>query len=177
MSLYLWIANNELRQDMRAHTSHRRPTDSGVDLLCPRHLFCNLPQNSLAREIHTGVVAAALTSDGRPAPYLLLARSSTSLTPLRMSNQIGLADSGYRGELIARVDYVGNDHEYEIPHGRRLFQIVQHNWMPFEHVYIVDSPSELPSAQDTRGAGGFGSTGLGGTTTDTKQYDTWSTSK
>jgi hypothetical protein len=94
---------------MRDHTANRRPTDSGVDLICGHHVFSNLPQNYLGREIRTGVIAAALTSGGTPAPYLLLARSSTSLTPLRMSNQIGLADAGYRGELIARVDYFGKE--------------------------------------------------------------------
>lgn len=159
MSLYLWIPDPTLRQSMREHTGNRRHTDSGVDLICPRHVFSNLPQKYLGREIRTGVIAAALTSDGRPAPYLLLARSSTSLTPLRMSNQIGLADAGYRGELIARVDYFGKDFEYEIPYGRRLFQIVQHNWLPFDHVVIVNDPSQLPVAPDNRGEGGFGSTG------------------
>jgi dUTP pyrophosphatase len=76
-----------------------------------------------------------------------------------MSNQIGLADAGYRGELIARVDYFGNEHEYEIPFGRRLFQIVQFNWLPFDKIFIVDNPSELPAGNDNRGGGGFGSTG------------------
>jgi dUTPase len=159
MSLYLWIRDPNLREAMREHTANRRPTDSGVDLICPHHVFSNLPQNFLGREIRTGVIAAALTSDGTPAPYLLLARSSTSLTPLRMSNQIGLADAGYRGELIARVDYFGKELEYEIPFGRRLFQIVQHNWLPFTHVFVVDRPEDLPAPPDNRGGGGFGSTG------------------
>lgn len=159
MSLYLWIRNEQLRTAMREHLANRRPTDSGVDLICPYHLFCNLPQNFLGREIRTGVIAAALTPEGKPAPYLLLARSSTSLTPLRMSNQIGLADAGYRGELIARVDYFGKEFEYEIPFGRRLFQIVQHNWLPFDQVIIVDRPEEMPAPPDNRGEGGFGSTG------------------
>jgi dUTPase len=159
MSLYLWIPNEQLRQAMREHVANRRPTDSGVDLLCPHHIFANLPQNFLGREIRTGVIAAATSPIHGPVPYLLLARSSTSLTPLRMSNQVGLADAGYRGELIARVDYFGKDLEYEIPFGRRLFQIVQHNWLPFTHVIIVDRPEDLPAPPDNRGGGGFGSTG------------------
>ena len=159
MSLYLWIRNEQLRTAMREHMANRRPTDSGVDLICPYHLFCNLPQTYLAKEIRTGVIAAAVDATGRPVPYLLLARSSTSLTPLRMSNQIGLADAGYRGELIARVDYVGKEFEYEIPFGRRLFQIVQYTWLPFDQVIIVDRPEEMPAPPDNRGAGGFGSTG------------------
>jgi dUTPase len=158
-TLYLWIPDPNLRQDMKDHLANRRPTDSGVDLLCPRHVFSNLPQNRLAREIRTGVIAAAVSAVHGPVPYLLLARSSTSLTPLRMSNQIGLADAGYRGELIARVDYFGDQHEYEIPHGRRLFQIVAHDWLPFQRVIVVESPTDLPPPPDQRGSGGFGSTG------------------
>jgi dUTPase len=157
--LYLWIPDETLRNDMRTHIANRRVTDSGVDLLCPYHKLANLPQNFLGRELRTGVVAAALSASGAPVPYLLLARSSTSLTPLRMSNQIGLADAGYRGELIARVDYFGKDFEYEIPQGRRLFQIVAHDWLPFQQVVVVDRPEDLPPPPDQRGAGGFGSTG------------------
>jgi dUTPase len=158
-TLYLWIADPILRQAMREHTANRRATDSGVDLICPHHVFSNLPQNFLGREIRTGVVAAATSVIHGPVPVLLLARSSTSMTPLRMSNQIGLADAGYRGELIARVDYFGTDYEYEIPFGRRLFQIVAHDWLPFTTIVIVDRPEDLPAAPDQRGAGGFGSTG------------------
>ena len=158
-TLFLWIPDERLRSDMRDHLKTRRPTDSGVDLLCPAHTFFNLPEKHLAREIRTGVVAAAVSALHGPVPVLLLARSSTSLTPLRMSNQIGLADAGYRGELIARVDYFGTDHTYEIPHGRRLFQLVAHDWLPFTTVEVLETPALLPAAPDQRGAGGFGSTG------------------
>jgi dUTP pyrophosphatase len=158
-TLYLWIPDERLREDMRDHLKDRRSTDSGVDLLCPAHVFGDLKQTPLAREIRTGVVAAATSAIHGPVPYLLLARSSTSLTPLRMSNQIGLADAGYRGELIARVDYFGSEEVYQIPYGRRLFQIVAHDWLPFTKVVVVDRPEDLPPAPDRRGSGGFGSTG------------------
>lgn len=159
MSLYLWIPDERLRLAMREHVAKRRPTDSGVDLLCPETTL-DFSSSPLAAELKTGVIAAAKTYLGTPAPYLLLARSSTSLTPLRMANQIGLADAGYRGELIARVDCVDpTRHQYPIEFGRRLFQIVQHNWLPFEHVHVVESLADLPPPPDARGAGGFGSTG------------------
>jgi dUTP pyrophosphatase len=76
-----------------------------------------------------------------------------------MSNQIGLADAGYRGELIARVDMFGTS-SYTVDEARRLFQIVRHNWLPWNKIIIVDSVEELPAAPDTRGNGGFGSTGF-----------------
>lgn len=163
MSLYIYVIDRVLREKFREHLSKRRWTDSGFDLLSPS-ISLNFPDEDdyCGVEMKLGVKCAALTESGMPAPYLLLARSSTSLTPLRMSNQIGLADMGYRGELIARVDLVGNVsdiEQYNIEQGRRLFQIVQHNWMPWNHVYIVESEDELPPAPDNREGGGFGSTG------------------
>jgi dUTPase len=166
MSLYLYVIDPNHRDAVRAHMSNRRVTDSGVDLVSQNTVlnFTNSPVPNLPAhlgvEIKTGVIAAAVDTNGRPAPYLLLARSSTSLTPLRMSNQIGLADAGYRGELIARVDCFDSEiQSYTIPLGRRLFQIVQHNWLPYDRVIIVDSPEDLPAPPDNRGEGGFGSTG------------------
>jgi dUTPase len=166
MSLYLYVIDPNHRDQIREHIRNRRITDSGVDLVSQNTVLDlvnsrvpNLPTN-LGVEIKTGVIAAALDKQGNPTPYLLLARSSTSLTPLRMSNQIGLADAGYRGELIARVDCLDPriDH-YTIPLGNRLFQIVQHNWLPYDRVILVDSPNDLPAPPDNRGSGGFGSTG------------------
>ena len=166
MSLYLYVIDPNHRELQREHVRNRRITDSGVDLICQNTYLdfthsknTNLPPN-LGIETKTGVIAAALDKQGKPAPYLLLARSSTSLTPLRMSNQIGLADAGYRGELIARVDCLDiTIPSYVIPSGRRLFQIVQHNWLPYDQVILVDSPADLPAPPDNRGGGGFGSTG------------------
>jgi dUTPase len=158
MSLYIYVIDPELRQMYRDHLAKRRVTDSGVDILNPEFKFS--VASGFGIEMKLGIKCGAMTPTG-PAPYLLLARSSTSLTPLRMSNQIGLADMGYRGELIARVDMFGTPEmaEYTVEKGRRLFQIVQHNWMPWTNVYIVDREEDLPPAPDNRGDGGFGSTG------------------
>jgi dUTPase len=165
MSLYLYVIDPNHRDRQRIHVQNRRPTDSGVDLLCQNTYLNfsnpnrNLPPH-LGVEMKTGVIAAAMDAAGNPAPYLLIARSSTSLTPLRMSNQIGLADAGYRGELIARVDCLDTSlQNYTVEMGRRLFQIVQHNWLPFNNIVFVDSAEDLPAPPDNRGGGGFGSTG------------------
>jgi hypothetical protein len=158
MSLYVFVPDQELRNAMNAHLANRRWSDSGFDLLSPK-ITLSFNMNHLGVEMKLGAHFAALDDNGNPAPYLLLARSSTSLTPLRMSNQIGLADAGYRGELIARVDCFGNDIDYPIEFGRRLFQVVQHNWLPWKKIVLVDSLNDLPPPPDNRGAGGFGSTG------------------
>ena len=62
-TLYLWIPDPNLREDMRAHLANRRATDSGVDLLCPGHSwnFAN-GTSKLALEIRTGIVAAATSA-------------------------------------------------------------------------------------------------------------------
>jgi dUTP pyrophosphatase len=161
MSLYLYVIDPTHRELQRTHVLTRRSTDSGVDLVSRDTILdITSPPFNLGLEIKTGIVGAALDAAGTPVPYLLIARSSTSLTPLRMSNQIGLADAGYRGELIARVDCFNNNRQtYHIPEGRRLFQIVQHNWLPFNRVILVNSLEELPAAPDNRADGGFGSTG------------------
>jgi dUTPase len=153
MSLHIYIPDLQLRQMMREHIAKRRVTDSGCDLMSREFLI-----TGYGTEMKLGVHCAALTESGQPAPYLLLARSSTSLTPLRLANQVGLADMGYRGELIARVDILYGQ-EYFVKQGTRLFQIVQHNWMPWKDVILVDTLEDLPAAPDNRGSGGFGSTG------------------
>ena len=154
MSLYVYVPNENHRDAMKSHVESRRWTDSGFDLLSMEY---HIPVG-FGVEMKLGAHFAALDDQRNPVPYLLLARSSTSLTPLRMSNQIGLADAGYRGELIARVDNFGKT-EYHVDFGRRLFQVVQHNWLPWKDIIFVNSLSDLPAAPDTRGSGGFGSTG------------------
>ena len=160
MSLYVYVKDENHRSDMMEFHKTSRSTDSGFDLLAlPQTL--ELPSDdryALGYEIKTGIHFAAL-NEGNPVPYLLIARSSTSLTPLRMSNQLGLADAGYRGELIARVDCLSSSISYEIPKNRRLFQVCQYNFLPWKEIIFVDNLEDLPAASDTRGEGGFGSTG------------------
>ena len=97
-----------------------------------------------------------ITTTEYPEPYKLYPRSSMgSKTPLRLSNQIGVIDSGYRGTLMACTDNI-SDKEYKINKHDRLLQIVAFTGEPVI-VKIVDSIDELNSTQ--RGAGGFGSTG------------------
>ena len=161
MSLYLYIADPVLRGMTAIHLEARRPTDSGCDLLCPDVTF-SLSGSRLAMPLKTGVVAAAVDASGNPMPCILMARSSMSQTPLRIANQLGLIDAGYRGELAAHVDFVDPQWQgpfFTVTQGRRLFQVVQHNWLPWSKIVLVDSVGELPAAPDNRGAGGFGSTG------------------
>ena len=160
MSLYIYVFDHNIRQFYREHleTKHRF-TDSGFDILMPRQDI-EFNDNCLGQTVHTGIVVAALTDHGVTAPCLLLPRSSITGTPLRLANSIGLIDMGYRGEVMAKCDCVDPDCKvYKIMECDRRFQLVQHNFLPWREIVIVDSLHELPSAPDNRGAGGFGSTG------------------
>ena len=122
--------------------------DAGMDLYCPHQLIIE-PNETLL--IKMGI-ACEMTDEYLPVSFMLAPRSSISKTPLRMSNSIGIIDSGYRGEIMASVDNISNE-DYMITPGQRLFQIVHPTLYPFN----VDVVEELSETE--RGDGGFGSTG------------------
>ena len=122
--------------------------DAGMDLYCPHQLIIE-PNETLL--IKMGI-ACEMTDEYLPVSFMLAPRSSISKTPLRMSNSIGIIDSGYRGEIMACVDNISNE-DYMITPGQRLFQIVHPTLYPFN----VDVVEELSETE--RGDGGFGSTG------------------
>ena len=122
--------------------------DAGMDLYCPHQLIIE-PNETLL--IKMGI-ACEMTDEYLPVSFMLAPRSSISKTPLRMSNSIGIKDSGYRGEIMASVDNICNE-DYMITPGQRLFQIVHPTLYPFN----TDVVEELSETE--RGDGGFGSTG------------------
>lgn len=124
-------------------------TASGFNIICIEEQV--IPANSFANKIKLGIICQPLEKHG----YILCLRSSTGKnTKLRLSNQIGIIDENYRGEIMALVDNFDND-EYIIKKDERLFQIVFPSFKPFE-VELVDNIDE-----SNRGNNGFGSTGSG----------------
>jgi dUTP pyrophosphatase len=84
---------------------------------------------------------------------LIIPRSSIGAkTPLRLSNSVGLIDSGYRGELGILYDNIGDD-EYVIHAGDRIAQLLVMPSYRFQ-AKVVDI-----LADSDRGEGGFGSSG------------------
>lgn len=153
-SLYIWIPDPEQRALMWGFA--RRSTDSGVDIMLPQNVTVGARET---QKIDLGiVVAATMNPRGAPLPCLLVPRSSMSKTPLRLANSIGLIDAGYRGPVGAMVDNISST-DFTANKGDRLFQICSHNFLPFANVVFVDTLENLPAPPDTRGAGGFGSTG------------------
>ena len=125
--------------------NHFHQGDAGLDL----YIIADQKISPGATErIHLGI--ACETKESKP--YMLMARSSISKTPLRLANSVGLIDAGYRGEIIAVVDNIKSD-AYKVERGQRLFQLVA---MAGEEIHfeLVDFLSD-----SCRGSGGFGSTG------------------
>ena len=84
----------------------------------------------------------------------ILPRSSIGAkTPLRLSNSAGVIDSGYRGEVRALYDNIGNE-PYQIHKGDRIAQMLVMPSYRFK-ANVVDSLED-----SDRGEAGFGSTGV-----------------
>jgi dUTPase len=164
--LYLKVEDEELKKEyekrVEAWNNNLKTTypDSGFDLLCADD-FSYSQQLSPWRDpfathlIDLKVKAAAykITNTSQtPYGYTLNARSSIYKSPFRLANNVGIIDSGYRGNLMAAVDCYGNN--VEMKKYSRYFQICMPTLEPFE-IELVDSLDET-----SRGEGGYGSTGL-----------------
>lgn len=92
-------------------------------------------------------------------------RSSLSKTRLRLANNTGIIDAGYRGNLIGMFDIVNSDindrndkdYDYLVEPFTRLLQICAPSLEPI-FVELVYNSDEL-GCETERGIGGFGSTG------------------
>jgi dUTP pyrophosphatase len=156
MTLYIRTSNPELRDMIQTQIQNHRFTDSGFDIPL---ISTNINMSEKVVPFSLGVNVAATFADSTPAPCLLLPRSSIYKTPFRLCNSIGLIDAGYRGEVKAMTDNLNPEEEttMRFDAGSRLFQICQHNFLPWSNIVLTD---DLPSPPDSRGSGGFGSTGL-----------------
>lgn len=167
MSLYIYAENDDLYGMLKTQLKNHRWSDSGFDIPV---LSQSIKLPSKQHSFNLGIKVAAVTTDNvcgdiYNVPCLLLPRSSIYKTPYRMANSIGLIDSGYRGEVQAKVDIMQDECTNDegviyVTKGTRMFQIVRHDFLPWNKIEIVDNIEDLPNGNDDRGAGGFGSTGL-----------------
>jgi dUTP pyrophosphatase len=148
--------------------------DSGFDLLIPpcpnkdENMNWVIPANSTVKiplgiklvrtdkEYHMpmGSQNPKHLEEDRTLPYTVYPRSSISKTSVRLANNVGIIDAGYRGELMVVFDNIKNE-SYEIQPYTRLVQACKPDLSPFS-VKIVDEDF----SETVRGSGGFGSTGL-----------------
>ena len=166
--------NNKILQDPDFY-------DAGFDLFLPKNEndvncwgdgtrfytrdWADVPINKVDFKVKC---CAKLYTEGkaRYTPFYTYARSSISKTPLRLANNQGIIDAGYRGNLIGMFDCLpaetqndSDDKEFDwyMEKYSRLLQICAPGLVPI-YVNIVNSLEELgPST--SRGEGGFGSTG------------------
>ena len=143
--------------------------DAGIDLFVPKTI--NITNNTRSNKLDMGIVCSMTYHDSFglniPCGFYLYPRSSTgSKTPLRLSNSVGIIDAGYRGNIIACFDNIDPhtlvEHCYQTKVNDRLVQICAPNLIYPISVEIVSSLAELDSdikGINTRGTGGFGSTG------------------
>ena len=150
------------REKYKEQIKNRDRMDDGFDLYLPdTHIVKKLTTSHtldhkvqieyFRNELEKAAPGLSAIRGLKPTPsyILMIPRSSISKTSLRLSNSIGLIDSGYRGNLMAKVDNLGSGKEVRM--GTALFQlIVGENC----DVQIVEELSE-----SNRGSGGFGSTG------------------
>jgi len=125
--------------------------DSGFDIYVPSHTTF---QGKSVTKVNMEIKCAAYINN-TPCGFYVYPRSSISKTPLRLANQVGIIDSGYRGCLIGAFDNI-TDVDYHVEANTRLLQICGPSLQPI-NVQLAYSEEEL--GQTNRGAGGFGSTG------------------
>lgn len=127
--------------------TYAHDTDAAADLYAMETVV--VQGNTLGNKIRTGVKIQL------PEGWLafILPRSSIgSKTPLRLSNSVGLIDSGYRGELGVLYDNI-SDTPYTINAGDRIAQLLVMPSYRFQ-AKVVDV-----LADSDRGETGFGDSG------------------
>ena len=94
------LPHNSLIAEYYENHSTYHPGDSGLDLFMPEDVTIKAGET----RIISLQIKCAATESGAPTSYLLFPRSSIAKTPLRLSNSIGLIDSGYRGDIKVALD-------------------------------------------------------------------------
>jgi dUTP pyrophosphatase len=133
--------------------------DAGFDILTPAEQTLS---NHSGNKVDFKVVCACrmVTVQGTyNTGFYMYPRSSISKTPLRLANNVGIIDAGYRGHLIGMFDLrLENGEETTIHKYNRYLQVCAPGLVPIV-VELVSSLEEL-GEETARGNGGFGSTGI-----------------
>ena len=116
-------------------------TDAGYDLYATS---CYYEDGML----HYGIGIAVEIPEGYVG--LVFPRSSIANTHLTLSNSVGVIDSGYRGEVMAKFRK-GGTRGYHV--GERIAQLII---LPYPEV-VFEEAEEL--SESDRGTGGYGSSG------------------
>ena len=172
---YIALAQKREKEMLSYHEGNQIMIDAGVDLYVPHDMTIN--NNTRSNKVNMEVVCSMTYQDLRgvtvPCGFYLYPRSSTgSKTPLRLSNSVGIIDPGYRGNIIAYFDNIDTSDlgegksriGYSIKTNDRVVQLCAPNLMYPIAIEIVSTIDTLDDNNikciNTRGTGGFGSTGV-----------------
>ena len=138
--------------------------DAGFDLYNPEiRIFTNDTNKLYTFKLDYKVCCSAKMFSEKfeySTGFYMYPRSSISKTSLRLANNVGIIDAGYRGHLIAMFDCFNNGQTdcINVEKFERHVQICAPGLVPIL-VEMVNSKEEL-GTNTQRGDGGFGSTGL-----------------
>lgn len=136
----------------------RRYGDSGFDLLVPDDITTTITNGEPIKIDMKIAIAMYRTNSFEteyPCGYYMYPRSSLYKSGLRLTNSVGIIDSGYRGHIAGFFDVVV---PHTIPRYSRLLQVCAPDLTQIYTIVMVDSIEELGTTR--RGIGGFGSTGI-----------------
>jgi len=165
--LYICIQDNKLKEEYQKKVDEHNEKlknndymDSGFDLLNPVECITDKPTYFIDYKISCAMYEVSKEKDDKldnkfknykPTAFYLYPRSSISKTNFRLANNVGIIDSGYRGNIGAYFDCKCNT---KIVKNQRLLQICSNTLEPF-YVVLVDNLNITE-----RGKNGFGSSGL-----------------
>lgn len=134
--------------------------DAGFDLFAPRdQTMINVGPNIIDYQVICSATIVKQLHDCRReqnSGFYMYPRSSISNTNLRLANNVGIIDAGYRGHLMAKFDVIYDETTVVNAFNKHL-QICAPGLIPII-VEMVDSKEQL-GEKTARGDGGFGSTG------------------
>lgn len=129
--------------------------NSGFDLFCPSNIECT----HINKYMLDHNISCSMTFKGRFVGYYLYVRSSTPIkTPLRLANNVGIIDSGYRGTIKGCFDIIDTKSNFNFEKGNRYMQLCPPDIGKPMKVHIVDAFHNL-GKKNNRNCDGFGSTG------------------
>ena len=129
--------------------------NSGFDLFCPTNVDCTHSNKYMLD--HN--MSCSMTYEGRFVGYYLYVRSSTPIkTPLRLANNVGIIDSGYRGNIKGCFDIIDTKSNFNFEKGNRYMQLCPPDIGKPMKVHIVDAFHNL-GKKNNRNCDGFGSSG------------------
>lgn len=131
--------------------------DSGFDLLVEEDQMMELQKaNKVDFKVKCEMLERVDNHCWVPCAFYLYPRSSISKTKFRLANNVGVIDSGYRGNLMGMFDVIYATENVLCEKNTRLLQICTATLEPFK-IVMIHNDAGLSST--TRNEGGFGSTG------------------